>query len=84
MSKRKTELQKNWQNLYEPKAKKKVKMAEKTFPITAERANLKNSLTLSTKENRFVGGEEEEEEEEEGREWDGYPITSMDYQANLI
>lgn len=32
-----------------PKAKKKVKIAEKIFPRIAERAKLKASFTLSTK-----------------------------------
>lgn len=40
---------------YLPTAKKKVKIAENTFPITVETANLKNSLALSTK---FVKGHE--------------------------
>lgn len=32
-----------------PKAKKKVKIAEKTFPTITESAELKKSLTLKTK-----------------------------------
>lgn len=45
-------------SIYIPKAKKKVKIAENTFPMTVETANLKNSLALSTKfPNEYEGRE---------------------------
>lgn len=47
----------------EPKAKQKVKIAEKMFPMIAERAKVQNSLTLWMK---FPKKEDEVEEKRKG------------------
>ena len=53
----------------QPNAKKKVKIAEKIFPIIAETAKWHASLTLSTKFPK--------KDDEEGARWDGYAIKSI-------
>lgn len=57
-----------WRTEHIPNAKKKVKIAENTFPITMETAELMKSLTLKTK---FLN-ENEETSDDDCIKWDGY------------
>lgn len=55
--------------IYSPNAKKNVKIAENTFPIIVETANLKQSLALSIKS---LIQNEDIIDEEEGKIFLGY------------